>query len=126
MPTGNIPEAPELWTSHDKGQNVGSQWCPLYRGFTVPIYYIYMVRYCVVYIVECLKAVTVLFTGVVTPLPSSAELQTFGVVIVGPVFSDDSTEPAPTPLKVAAMFRQGDRAVQPVPLKLPTVKLPHW
>ena len=63
-------------------------------------------------------------TGVV--IPSSAELQTFGVVIVGPVFSDDSTEPAPTPLKVAAMFRQGGRAVQSVPLKLPTVKLPHW
>ena len=85
-----------------------------------------MVHYCIVYIVECLKAVTVLFTGIVISLLPAAELQTFGVVIVGPVFSDDSTEPAPTPLKVAAMFRQGDRAVQSVPLKLPTVKLPHW
>ena len=85
-----------------------------------------MVHYCIVYIVECLKAVTILFTGIVISLLPAAELQTFGVVIVGPVFRDDSTEPAPTPLKVAAMFRQGDRAVQSVPLKLPTVKLPHW
>ena len=83
-------------------------------------------QYTLYLIVECLKAVIVLFTGVVIPLFPSAELQTFGIVIVGPVFSDDSTEPAPTPLKVAAMFRQGNRAVQPVPLKLPTVKLPHW
>ena len=28
-PTGNIPEAPELGTPRYKGQNVGSQWCPL-------------------------------------------------------------------------------------------------
>ena len=28
-PTENIPEATELGTPHYKGQNVGSQWCPL-------------------------------------------------------------------------------------------------
>ena len=28
-PTGNIPEAPELWTPRYSGQNVGPQWCPL-------------------------------------------------------------------------------------------------
>ena len=28
-PTGNKPEAPELGTPRYKGQNVGSQWCPL-------------------------------------------------------------------------------------------------
>ena len=35
MPTGNIPKVPELETPRYKGQNVGSQWCPLQRGFTV-------------------------------------------------------------------------------------------
>ena len=35
MPTGNIPEAPELGTRCYNGQNVGSQWCLLWRGSTV-------------------------------------------------------------------------------------------
>ena len=93
---------------------------PTKEGFHCIHLLYFMVDYCIV------QAVIVHFTGVVMPLLPSAELQIFGVIIVGPVFSDDSTEPAPTPLKVAAMFRQGNRAVQPVPLKLPTVKLPHW
>ena len=35
MPTRNILEAPELETPRYKGQNVDSQWCPLWRGSTV-------------------------------------------------------------------------------------------
>ena len=34
-PTGNISETPELGTPLYNGQNVGSQWWPLLRGFTV-------------------------------------------------------------------------------------------
>jgi len=29
MPTGNIPEAPELGTPHYQGERFWSQWCPL-------------------------------------------------------------------------------------------------
>ena len=36
-PTENIPEAPELGTPRYKGQNFGSQWCPLLRGSTINI-----------------------------------------------------------------------------------------
>ena len=42
MPTGNVPEAPELGTPQYKGQNIGSQWNGVrYRGvFHCAIVYI--------------------------------------------------------------------------------------
>ena len=63
-------------------------------------------------------------------------LTSLGIEVVGPVFDDDSEEPAPSPLQVAAaMFKSkakplgeaasvGNRLAQP--LHLPRMEVPKW
>ena len=60
----------------------------------------------------------------------SVELQKLGVHITGPVFSDDSTELAPSPLEVATMLGQQEATnaipMAAEPLTLPRIEVAEW
>ena len=62
------------------------------------------------------------------PSTSSEVLSKMGVVVVGPVYADDSDESAPSPLQVAAMFCSSPSLPSPPPpppFTLPAVTTPR-
>ena len=63
------------------------------------------------------------------PSPSPGDLRCSGILVAGPVYSDDSTETAPSPLEVVSMLREGGQNApsQPsTPITVPPVDMPVW